>query len=93
MSAKIALTYIVKDNSEYNLFEKSLESFMPYFDGLYVAVTGPSGEHDKIHRLVKNTKVSLYQLHLQHILKFIHKKKMELISSQTLQKQDKFHGI
>lgn len=54
--AKIALTYIVKDNSEYNLFEKSLESFMPYFDGLYVAVTGPSGEHDKIHRLVKKYK-------------------------------------
>ena len=56
MSAKIALTYIVKDNSEYNLFEKSLESFMPYFDGLYVAVTGPSGEHDKIHKLVKKWK-------------------------------------
>jgi tetratricopeptide (TPR) repeat protein len=53
MSLKIALTYIVKDNSEYNLFEKSLASFMPYFDGLYVAVTGTSGEHDKIHRLVK----------------------------------------
>lgn len=54
--AKIALTYIVKDNSEYNLFEKSLESFMPHFDGLYVAVTGTSGEHDKIHRLVKKYK-------------------------------------
>lgn len=51
--AKVALTYIVKDNSEYNLFEKSLQSFMPYFDGLYVAVTGTSGEHDKIHKLVK----------------------------------------
>lgn len=58
MTAKIALTYIVKDNSEYNLFEKSLQSFMPYFDGLYVAVTGPSGEHDKIHRLVKKWKGS-----------------------------------
>lgn len=55
-TAKIALTYIVKDNSEYNLFEKSLESFMPYFDALFVAVTGPSGEHDKIHRLVKKWK-------------------------------------
>lgn len=54
--AKIALTYIVKDNSEYNLFEKSLESFMPYFDGLFVAVTGTSGEHDKIHKLVKKWK-------------------------------------
>jgi hypothetical protein len=48
-TAKIALTYIVKDNSEYNLFESSLESFMPFFDGLYVAVTGTSGEHNKIH--------------------------------------------
>jgi len=56
MNVKIALTYIVKDNSEYNLFEKSLESFMPYFDGLYVAVTGISGEHDKIHKLVKKWK-------------------------------------
>ena len=56
MSAKIALTYIVKDNSEYNLFERSLESFMPHFDGLYVAVTGVSGEHDKIHKLVKKWK-------------------------------------
>lgn len=56
MSAKIALTYIVKDNSEYNLFEKSLDSFMPYFDGLYVAVTGTSGEHDKIHKLVRKWK-------------------------------------
>ena len=55
-TAKIALTYIVKDNSEYNLFEKSLESFMPYFDDLFVAVTGPLGEHDKIHRLVKKWK-------------------------------------
>ena len=56
MNAKIALTYIVKDNSEYNIFEKSLNSFMPYFDALYVAVTGVSGEHDKIHRLVKKWK-------------------------------------
>jgi len=55
-TAKIALTYIVKDNSEYNLFEKSLESFMPHFDALYVAVTGTSGEHDKIHKLVKKWK-------------------------------------
>jgi len=67
MSAKVALTYIVKDNSEYNLFEKSLESFMPYFDGLYVAVTGPSGEHDKIHRLVKKWKgKSISTNHVSH---------------------------
>ena len=29
---------------------------MPHFDGLYVAVTGPSGEHDKIHKLVRKWK-------------------------------------
>lgn len=56
MTAKVALTYIVKDNSEKELFAKSLESFMPYFDGLYVLVTGTSGEHDEIHKLVKKYK-------------------------------------
>ena len=54
--ATVALTYIVKDNSEKELFAKSLESFMPYFDGLYVLVTGTSGEHDEIHKLVKEYK-------------------------------------
>lgn len=56
MPVKIALTYIVKDNSEYELFKKSLESFIPYVDGLFVVVNGLSGEHDKIHALVKKYK-------------------------------------
>jgi tetratricopeptide (TPR) repeat protein len=50
---KIALTYIVKDDSEAKIFEKSLKSFMPYFDGLYVLVNGLSGKHNEIHKLVK----------------------------------------
>jgi len=56
MPVKIALTYIVKDNSEYELFKQSLESFYPYVDGLFVVVNGLSGEHDKIHSLVKKYK-------------------------------------
>jgi tetratricopeptide (TPR) repeat protein len=56
MSAKLALTYIVKDNSELELFKKSLKSFMPYFDGLFVVVNGLSGEHDLIHKEVKKWK-------------------------------------
>ena len=56
MSVKIALTYIVKDNSELSLFQKSLKSFMPYFDGLFVVVNGLSGQHEKIHQEVKKWK-------------------------------------
>lgn len=50
---KVALTYIIKDDSQKEQFEKSLKSFTPYFDKVYVAVTGPSGKHDEIHKLVK----------------------------------------
>lgn len=53
---KIALTYIVKDNSELQDFKKSLKSYMPYFDGLFVVVNGLSGQHDLIHREVKKYK-------------------------------------
>jgi tetratricopeptide (TPR) repeat protein len=56
MTAKIALTYIVKDNSELELFQKSLKSFMPYFDGLFVVVNGLSGQHELIHKEVKKYK-------------------------------------
>lgn len=56
MTTKIALTYIVKDNSELALFQKSLKSFMPYFDGLFVVVNGLSGKHDLIHKEVKKYK-------------------------------------
>ena len=50
---KVALTYIIKDDSQKEQFEKSLKSFTPFFDKVYVAVTGPSGKHDEIHKLVK----------------------------------------
>lgn len=50
---RIALTYIVKDDSEAEFFKKSLESFAPYVDGLYVAITGVSGKFDKIKEIVK----------------------------------------
>lgn len=50
---KIALTAIIKDDSEAKMFENMLESFMPYMSGLYVAVTGVSGHHKEIHKLVK----------------------------------------
>jgi tetratricopeptide (TPR) repeat protein len=53
MSIKVALTYIVKDDSQKEQFEESLKSFTPYFDKVYVAVTGTSGKHDEIHKLVK----------------------------------------
>jgi len=50
---KVALTYIIKDDTNKEQFEKSLESFSPYFDKIYVAVTGTSGKHSEIHKLVK----------------------------------------
>jgi tetratricopeptide (TPR) repeat protein len=50
---KVALTYIIKDDSQKEQFEQSLKSFTPYFDKVYVAVTGPSGKHTEIHKLVK----------------------------------------
>jgi len=56
MTAKTALTYIVKDNSELELFQKSLKSFMPYFDGLFVVVNGLSKQHELIHKEVKKYK-------------------------------------
>lgn len=49
---RVALTMIVKDNSEADFLDRCLDSFAPYIFGLYVAVTGPSGEHDKIHEIV-----------------------------------------
>lgn len=50
---KIALTYIIKDDTNKEQFEKSLQSFTPYFDKIYVAVTGTSRQHNEIHKLVK----------------------------------------
>ena len=50
---KIALTCIIKDDSEVQMYERMLTSFAPYVEGIYCAVTGPSGEHEKIIELTK----------------------------------------
>lgn len=52
--ASIALCMIIKDDSEAKMLQRCLESFTPFTDGLYVAVTGPSGKHKKIHKIVKS---------------------------------------
>jgi tetratricopeptide (TPR) repeat protein len=53
---RVALTYIINDNRDYPKFEKSLKSFTPYFDGLFVLINGLSGDHDKIIKLVNKHK-------------------------------------
>lgn len=50
---RIALCAIIKDNSEADMLDRCLDSFSSVFTGLYVAVTGTSGEHNEIHRIVK----------------------------------------
>ena len=50
---KIALTYIVKDDSQAKELEKSIKSFRPYVDGLFVLVNGLSGKHNEINKIVK----------------------------------------
>lgn len=50
---RIALTMIVKDDSEADFLDRCLDSFSPYVFGIYVAVTGPSGKHKGIHEIVK----------------------------------------
>lgn len=47
---------IVKDDSEAPMLRRCLESFVPVVDGLYVTVTGPSGKHEEIHKIVKEFK-------------------------------------
>ncbi len=53
---KILLTAIFKDDSEYEYAERMLESFMPYMSGLAVAITGLSGKHQKLQKLIKKHK-------------------------------------
>jgi hypothetical protein len=68
---KIACTMIVKDNSEIESLELCLESIRPHVDGLYVAVTGPSGLHDKVHELVKKFDVKDYAIKLNNIYNYV----------------------
>lgn len=53
---KILLTAIFLDDSEIKMAKRMLESFMPYFDGLAVALTGTSGEFDKLKTLIESYK-------------------------------------
>lgn len=53
---KILLTAIFKDDSEIDMAKRMLESFMPHHDGLAVALTGTSGEFDKLKALIKSYK-------------------------------------
>lgn len=51
--AKLCLCCIFKDDSEYELAERMLTSFMPYFQGLVVALTGTSQNFKRLERLLK----------------------------------------
>lgn len=53
MKQKILLTCIFKDDSEYEIVERMLDSFMPHMSGLCVALTGVSGEFSKLKELIK----------------------------------------
>lgn len=50
----ILLTAIFKDDSEYEIAKRMLESFMPHVNGLAVALTGTSGQFDKLKKLIKS---------------------------------------
>lgn len=49
---KILLTAILKDDSEIEMAERMLESFMPHVHGLAVAITGISGDNQKLRALI-----------------------------------------
>lgn len=53
---RIILTAIFKDDSEVEMAKRMLESFMPYVQGLAVAITGLSGKHQKLDKLIKKYK-------------------------------------
>lgn len=52
MSQKIILCCIVKDDSEAELFERMLKSFMPHMAGLAVAITGLTPEIHKLKKII-----------------------------------------
>lgn len=53
---KLFLTAIFKDDTEIHLAKRMLASFIPYFDGLYVAITGTSGQNSKLIKLIEKYK-------------------------------------
>jgi tetratricopeptide (TPR) repeat protein len=50
---KILLCALVKDDSEYAQFQRMLESFMPYVQGLVVLGNGVSQEFEKVKHIVE----------------------------------------
>ena len=52
---KLLLTAILRGDSEIELAKRMLDSFMPHFDGLVVAITGLE-KHDETRKLVKRWK-------------------------------------
>lgn len=53
MKNKICLVTIFKDDSEYDVIERMLSTFMPYCSDLVSVLTGVSGKHDKLIKLIK----------------------------------------
>lgn len=56
---KLLLTCIFKDDTEIEMAERMLASFMPYFNGLAVGITGTSTKTEKLKELVKKYKGQL----------------------------------
>jgi tetratricopeptide (TPR) repeat protein len=50
---KLLLTAILKDDTEIKMAERMLASFMPYFQGLAVGITGTSGKTQELKALVE----------------------------------------
>lgn len=50
---KLLLTVILKDDSEAEIAERMLESFLPHMQGLAVAITGLSKKHDRLKKMVE----------------------------------------
>lgn len=56
IKSKILLTAIFKDDTEYEMINRMLTSFMPCVSGLAVAITGISKDNKKIKALIKKHK-------------------------------------
>lgn len=54
--SRIVLTAIFKDDSEYDLAERMLQSFMPHVQGLVVGITGVNAKTQRLERLIKRHK-------------------------------------
>jgi len=57
--AKILLTAIFKDDSEYPFASRMLESYAPYVSGMVIALTGVSQDFKKLKKLLKTYKAHI----------------------------------